>query len=59
MMDDLNASGGGYLEELYQLWLKNPEQVPLEWHGYFENLTRTSETGTEMSSYAPLADPQH
>ena len=36
----LGAGNADYIEELYELYLKNPQAISTEWHDYFYSLTK-------------------
>lgn len=49
----LEAGSEGYLEDLYELFLSNPQEVAPEWRNYFNSLLQSSPlTGADVSHSA-------
>lgn len=59
-MQEMSANsylGGGneaYIEQLYEAYLKNPEDVPRQWLHYFEDLPKTNGVGDTDISHADV-----
>ncbi|QBF26012.1 2-oxoglutarate dehydrogenase E1 component [Pseudomonas tructae] len=51
MWDSAHLSGGNaaYVEELYELYLHDPNAVPEEWRTYFQKLPAEGSTATDVS----------
>ncbi|MFG0416805.1 2-oxoglutarate dehydrogenase E1 component, partial [Pseudomonas sp. zjy_8] len=51
MWDSAHLSGGNaaYVEELYELYLHDPNAVPEEWRTYFQKLPADGSTATDVS----------
>ncbi|TBV10058.1 2-oxoglutarate dehydrogenase E1 component [Phytopseudomonas dryadis] len=51
MWDSAHLSGGNaaYVEELYELYLHDPNAVPEEWRTYFDKLPSEGSTATDVS----------
>src|SRR5690606_33768338 len=51
MWDSAHLSGGNaaYVEELYELYLHDPNAVPEEWRSYFQKLPVSGSTTTDVS----------
>ncbi|MDG9924137.1 MULTISPECIES: 2-oxoglutarate dehydrogenase E1 component [unclassified Pseudomonas] len=51
MWDSAHLSGGNaaYVEELYELYLHDPNAVPEEWRTYFQKLPADGNTATDVS----------
>ena len=51
MWDSAHLSGGNaaYVEELYELYLHDPNAVPEEWRTYFQKLPADGNTVTDVS----------
>ena len=51
MWDSAHLSGGNaaYVEELYELYLHDPNAVPEEWRTYFQKLPTDSSSATDVS----------
>lgn len=57
MWNSAHLSGGNaaYVEELYELYLHDPNAVPEEWRTYFEKLPAEAGTSTDVP-HAPVRD---
>jgi len=57
MWNSAHLSGGNaaYVEELYELYLHDPNAVPEEWRGYFEKLPADGAISTDVP-HAPVRD---
>ncbi|TBW12734.1 2-oxoglutarate dehydrogenase E1 component [Azotobacter chroococcum subsp. isscasi] len=57
MWNSAHLSGGNaaYVEELYELYLHDPNAVPEEWRTYFEKLPADAGTSTDVP-HAPVRD---
>ena len=51
MWESAHLSGGNaaYVEELYELYLHDPNAVPEEWRTYFQKLPADGSTATDVS----------
>src|SRR3546814_8721954 len=51
MWDSAHLSGGNaaYVEELYELYLHDPNAVPEEWRTYFQKLPADGNSATDVS----------
>src|SRR5690554_3775150 len=45
----LSGGNASYVEELYELYLHDPNSVAEEWRSYFDKLPQTSGTGSDIS----------
>ncbi|MGE8191220.1 2-oxoglutarate dehydrogenase E1 subunit family protein, partial [Pseudomonas sp. NPDC086278] len=45
----LSGSNAAYVEELYELYLHDPNAVPEEWRTYFQKLPADGNTATDVS----------
>ncbi|MBA2654103.1 MAG: 2-oxoglutarate dehydrogenase E1 component [Gammaproteobacteria bacterium] len=52
----LSGGNASYIEELYEIYLKNPDGVPQEWQNFFESLPNVSNMGTTDVSHADIKD---
>lgn len=52
----LSGGNADYLEELYEIYLKDPDGVPQEWKNFFESLPKVSNMGTTDISHADIRD---
>lgn len=52
----LSGGNASYIEELYEIYLKDPEAVPQEWQNFFESLPKVSNMGTTDVSHADIRD---
>ncbi len=50
----LSGGNATYIEALYEIYLKNPENVPQEWQQFFESLPKVSNIGTLDISHADI-----
>lgn len=50
----LSGGNASYIEELYEIYLKDPDAVPLEWQNFFESLPSISNMGTTDVSHADI-----
>src|SRR5690606_1843229 len=48
----LSGGNASYVEELYKLYLHDPNSVAEEWRSYFDMLPQTSGTGSDISHSA-------
>ena len=55
----LSGGNAAYVEELYELYLHDPNAVPEEWRTYFQKLPADGNTATDVSpvSYTHLTLP--
>ena len=55
----LSGSNAAYVEELYELYLHDPNAVPEEWRTYFQKLPTDGSTAIDVSpvSYTHLTLP--
>ena len=53
-----HISGGNaaYVEELYEAWLTDPNEVPEEWRSYFEKLPRATEQSIHDVPHSTIRD---
>jgi len=53
-----HISGGnaGYVEDLYETYLTDPNAVPEEWRNYFQQLPRVSEASIRDIPHSPIRD---
>ncbi len=53
-----HISGGnaGYVEDLYETFLTDPNAVPEEWRSYFQQLPRVSESAIRDIPHSPIRD---
>src|SRR3990167_2505784 len=52
----LTSGSEEYLEELYELYLKEPQSVGAEWRQYFDTLTKQMNRQTPDVSHAAVRD---
>ena len=45
-----------YVEELFESYLRDPNQVPEEWRSYFDTLPRVDDTNTSDVPHQPIRD---
>ena len=44
----LDGSNSAYLEELYETYLRNPNDIPEKWRSYFDSLPIVGETAIDI-----------
>src|SRR5438067_13480167 len=52
----LEAGNEGYLEDLYEDYLADPEKVNTEWRQYFDNLLQRAANNTPDVSHAAIRE---
>lgn len=52
----LEAGNEGYLEELYEKFLSNPQDIPIEWRNYFNNLLKNMPRAEAEVSHAAVRE---
>jgi len=45
-----------YIEELFETYLRDPNEVPEEWRNYFDKLPRVDENSTVDTPHKPIRD---
>lgn len=52
----LSGGNAAYVEELYEKYLHNPNEVPQEWRSYFDKLPRVTESAVQDTSHAVVRE---
>src|SRR5262249_2186141 len=50
----LSGGNAAYIEEMYEIYLKNPEAVSQEWQDFFTSLPNVANLGTTDVSHADI-----
>lgn len=53
---ELAGGNVAYIEELYETFLKDPNEVPEQWRNYFEKLPRVDDTVTVDTPHKPIRE---
>jgi len=56
MDDSISTGSAGYLDDLYEDFLQDPNSVPEEWLDYFQELGASSASGTQLYHHKVQAD---